>query len=116
MKKLLTYNERDADQPEREKSTTTFCHKLEVSEEGVQLDWKVLHQEYDDGSQGHHDRSIDGEKHTHYRLLESKVWDVVTSAIPVHWDTTWMVVIFQFFIVEALVCIPILLSNFKYQY
>ena len=114
MKKLLTYNERDADQPEREKSTTTFCHKLEVSEEGVQLDWKVLHQEYNDGSQGHHHRSIDGEKDTHYRLLKSKVWDVVTSAIPVHGDTTWMVVIFQFFIVEALVCFPILLSNFKY--
>ena len=44
MKKLLTYNERDADQPKREKSTTTFCHEPEISEESVQLDWKIFQQ------------------------------------------------------------------------
>ena len=43
MRKPLTYNKRDADQPEREKSTINFRYEPEILEEGVQLDRKILH-------------------------------------------------------------------------
>ena len=42
-RKSLTYNKRDADQPERKKSTAAFRHELEIPEDGVQMDWNVLH-------------------------------------------------------------------------
>ena len=109
--KPLTYDERKADNPEREESTVYVRQDLEISEDGVQLDRNELQQKDGDASQGDNDRSVDGEKDTKYRFLDSKVGNVISSAIPVHGDTAWVVVLFQSLRVEVLVPHPVLLPS-----
>ena len=48
--KPLTYDERKADNPEREESTVDVRQDLEISEYGVQLDRNELQQEDGDAS------------------------------------------------------------------
>ena len=109
--KPLTYDERKADNPEREESTVYVRQDLEISEYGVQLDRNGLQQKDGDASQGDNDRSVDGEKDAKHRFLDSKVGNVISSAVPVHGDTAWVVVLFQSLRVEVLVPHPVLLSS-----
>ena len=109
--KPLTYDERKADNPEREESTVYVRQDLEISEYGVQLDRNELQEKDGDASQGDNDRSVDGEKDAKYSFLDSKVGNVISSAVPVHGDTAWVVVLFQSLRVEVLVPHPVLLPS-----
>ena len=68
---MYTYNKRNSNQPKGKKGAITFEPKLEISEECVELDWNVLHQEDQDASWSHNNWSIDGEEEASHCLLES---------------------------------------------